>query len=116
MRPLPARVVPRREQRLRRRVAADALVDVETVRYSVPHRLVRDHVDVIVDDLRVAILHGATVVATHARTREPYARFIDPAHYDGLWRRPETAPEPGTLAPLGRQLTDYAAAIPGGAQ
>lgn len=116
LRPLPARVVPRREQRVRRRVATDALVDIETVRYSVPHRLVRDHVDVIVDDTRVTILHGTTVVATHARTREPYARVIDPTHYDGLWRRPETAPPAGALAPLGRQLTDYAAVITGGAQ
>jgi transposase len=44
LRPLPARALPRREQRLRRRVALDALIDVDTVRYSVPHRLVRDHV------------------------------------------------------------------------
>jgi hypothetical protein len=50
LRPLPARALPRREQRLRRRVAHDALVDIDTVRYSVPHRLVRDHVDVVVDE------------------------------------------------------------------
>ena len=45
LRPLPARPLPRREQRLRRRVASDAFVDVETVRYSVPYQLVRDHVE-----------------------------------------------------------------------
>ena len=50
LRPLPVRALPRREQRLRRRVALDAFVDVDTVRYSVPHRLVRDHVDVVVDE------------------------------------------------------------------
>jgi hypothetical protein len=107
--------VPRREQRLRRRVATDALVDVDTVRYSVPHRLVRDHVDVIVDDQHVTILHGTTVVARHARGREPYARVIDPAHYDGLWRRADTPPPPDALAPLGRQLAEYAAVIGGAA-
>jgi transposase len=115
LRPLPKRVVPRREQRLRRRVATDALVDVDTVRYSVPHRLVRDHVDVIVDDQHVTILHGTTVVARHARGREPYARVIDPAHYDGLWRRADTPPPPDALAPLGRQLAEYAAVIGGAA-
>jgi len=36
LRPLPVRALPRREQRLRRRVAHDAFVDVDTVRYSVP--------------------------------------------------------------------------------
>ena len=38
LRPLPARPLPRREQRLRRRFAHDAFVDVETVRYSVSTR------------------------------------------------------------------------------
>jgi transposase len=118
LRPLPVRAVPRREQRLRRRVAHDALVDVDTVRYSVPHQLVRDHVDVLVDEQVVRIFHGATLVATHARSCEPFARVIDPAHYAGLWRRP--APEAPlatpTLALLGRDLTEYAALVAGGGQ
>jgi hypothetical protein len=37
LRPLPVRAKPRRAQRLRRRVALDAFVDIDTVRYSVPH-------------------------------------------------------------------------------
>jgi transposase len=118
MRPLPVRALPRREQRLRRRVAHDALVDVDTVRYSVPHRLVRDYVDVLIDEQVVRIFHGTTVVATHARSCEPFARVIDPAHYAGLWRRP-TTDEPlatPTLALLGRDLTEYAAVIAGGGQ
>jgi transposase len=118
LRPLPARALPRREQRLRRRVAHDALVDVDTVRYSVPHRLVRDHVDVVVDEQVVRIFHGPTLVATHARSFEPFARVVDPAHYAGLWRvpapdAPMTAP---TLAPLGRDLMAYAAVVAGGGQ
>ncbi len=116
LRPLPARPLPRRAQRVRRRVAHDALVDVETVRYSVPHRLVRDHVEVAVGDLEVRIFHGTDLVAVHARSFEPYARVIDPAHYAGLWRVPaEANAEPeidtGALAYLGRSLADYEAAI-----
>jgi transposase len=118
LRPLPVRALPRREQRLRRRVAHDAMVDLDTVRYSVPHRLVRDHVDVVVDDDIVRIFHGTTLVATHVRSGEPFARVIDPAHYAGLWRGPGPA-EPlatSTLARLGRDLTEYAAVVAGGGQ
>ena len=116
MRPLPARALPRREQRVRRRVANDAFIDLDTVRYSVPHRLVRDHVEVTVDEQTVRIFHGPTLVATHARAAEPYTRVIDPAHYTGLWRpaaTPEIVAAP-TLALLGRDLADYAAVVGGG--
>ena len=115
LRPLPARPLPRREQRLRRRVAHDAFVDVETVRYSVPYRLVRDHVEVAIDEATVRVFHGTTLVATHARSREPFGRIVDPAHFAGLWRmtpEPSATPVP-TLAPLGRSLADYAAVIGG---
>jgi len=113
LRPVPARPLPRREQRLRRRVAHDAFVDVDTVRYSVPYRLVRDHVDVAIDEQTVRVFHGATLVATHARSREPFARVLDPAHLAGLWRVAPEVPPPvvTSLAPLGRSLDDYAAAI-----
>jgi transposase len=117
LRPLPLRPLPRREQRLSRRVAHDALVDVDTVRYSVPHRLVRDQVEVVIADNVIRIFHGAALVATHARTQEPHARVVDPAHYAGLWRAPSAdetlAP---TLASLGRDLADYAAVVAGGAR
>jgi hypothetical protein len=72
LRPLPIRALPAREQRLSRRVAHDALVDVDTVRYSVPHLLVRDVVEVVVGAQTVRILHGARLVATHARSCEPF--------------------------------------------
>jgi transposase len=117
LRPLPARPLPRREQRMRRRVAHDAFVDVETVRYSVPYQLVRDSVEVAVDEQTVRIFHGPTLVATHPRTREPFARVLDPAHVAGLWRMasPEPALPPGEapLAALGRSLEAYAAVVGG---
>lgn len=117
LRPLPLRALPRREQRLRRRVATDAFVDVDTVRYSVPHRLVRDHVDVVIDELTLQIFHGTTLVATHARSTEPFARVIDPAHFAGLWRSPVAeVPAAPSLALLGRDLADYAAIVAGGGQ
>src|SRR4029079_8690336 len=103
LRPLPVRALPRREQRLRRRVAHDAFVDVDTVRYSVPHRLVRDHVDVVIEEHTVRIFHGATVVATHARSLEPFDRVVDPVHFAGLWRSPVVRLEAKALpAPPGR--------------
>ena len=115
LRPLPARALPRREQRLRRRVAHDAFVDIDTVRYSVPYRLIRDHVEVVVEAEIVRIVHGATVIATHARSREPFARVIDPTHFAGLWRPAVTlGDEPAeSLAGLGRALADYAAVVDG---
>jgi transposase len=118
LRPLPARALPRREQQLRRRVAHDALVDVDTVRYSVPHRLVRDHVDVLIEAQVVRIFHGSTLVATHARSSEPFTCVVDPAHYAGLWRPATAAPEvsPAPLAALGRDLAAYAAVVAGGGQ
>jgi hypothetical protein len=118
LRPLPARPLPRREQRVRRRVAHDAFVDIETVRYSVPYRLVREHVDVAVGDDAVQIFHGTTLVATHRRVREPYARVLDPAHVAGLWRVTPTdtaSADVVPLAPLGRTLEVYADVL-GGAQ
>ena len=115
LRPLLIRALPRREQRVRRRVANDALVDLDTVRYSVPHRLVRDHVEVTVDEQTVRIFHGSTLVATHARAVEPYARVVDPAHYTGLWRTEDAGSTTAApLALLGRDLGEYAAVIRGG--
>lgn len=114
LRPLRDRALPRRVQRVRRRVALDAFVDLDTVRYSVPHRLVRDHVDVAVVDDRVEIFHGTELVATHARATEPFTRVVNPRHYAGLWRaETETVPTPA-LAALGRDLADYAAVVTGG--
>jgi len=113
LRSLPLRALPRRMQRLRRRVALDAFVDVDTIRYSVPHRLVRDHVEVLVEDRLVRIFHGTEMVATHTRSTEPFARVVDRTHYAGLWRSAlDDAATPG-LALLGRDLADYAAVVDG---
>jgi transposase len=113
LRPLPSRPLPRRQQRLKRKVANDALVDVDTVRYSVPHRLVRESVEVQVGEDEVRIFHASKLVATHARGKEPHGRVVDPAHWEGLWRARavEPAEDGSTLAVLGRSLEDYAAVV-----
>ena len=97
---------------MRRRVAGDAFVDVETVRYSVPYQLVRDHVEIAIDEQTVRIFHGADLVATHRRSREPFARVVEPAHLAGLWRI-TTSREPvdDTLSAFGRSLAEYEAVV-----
>jgi transposase len=114
LRPLPLRALPQRTQRLRRRVALDAFVDVDTIRYSVPHRLMRDHVEVVVEEHLVQIFHGTALVATHARSSEPFARVVDVAHYAGLWPSALDDRHVPGLAVLGRDLADYAAVVDGG--
>lgn len=114
LRPLPQRPLVVRAQRLRRRVAHDALVDVETVRYSVPHALVRAVVEVAIGETDVRVFHHGALVATHARSREPHAVVRDPAHYAGLWRpvdAPVAQPADAPAVTMGRSLATYAAAI-----
>jgi transposase len=115
LRPLPSQALPVRERRLARRVATDCLVDVDTVRYSVPHRLVRRTVEVLIGEGTVRIFDGQDEVAHHRRSLEPHTRVVEPAHYDGLWRRRvDDDPLPATLATLGRTLADYADVVEGG--
>jgi len=114
LRPLPAQPLVVRHRRLRRRVSNDAFVDVDTVRYSVPFRFVRSDVEVIIGDDAVEVFHGIERVARHRRESEPHARVVEPAHFDGLWRRsPVPVVTQGTLAALGRSLADYEAVIGG---
>ena len=113
LRPLPALPLVVRHRRLRRRVSNDSFVDVDTVRYSVPFRHVRAELEVVVGDDAVEVFLGAERVASHRRSSEPHARIVDPAHFDGLWRR-APAPVITTASPLeafGRSLADYEAAL-----
>ncbi|MGE5360676.1 MAG: hypothetical protein ACM3NQ_16795 [Bacteroidales bacterium] len=68
------------------------------------------------DEQTVGIFHGASLVATHALSREPVARIVDPQHFAGLWRPSATVVDvpTGTLAALERRLSDYAETIAGG--
>ncbi len=115
LRPLPERPLQVRERRLTRRVSNESLVDIDTVRYSVPHRLVRDRVEVQVGTSTVRIFHAGAVVAEHRRCFEPHGQVIDGSHFDGLWRRsrPTIAVSQSPLAALGRSLADYERAVGG---
>jgi hypothetical protein len=116
LQPLPSTHLVTRERRLSRRVSGDSFVDVDTIRYSVPHRLVRDRVEVLVREDSVRIFHGTTLVAEHRRSSEPHTTVIDRSHLDGLWRRAATPPSPPATSPLqalGRSLDDYAAVVGG---
>lgn len=125
LRPLPDCARPSRERAVRRRVANDALVNVDTIRYSVPYQLVGRSVDVLVGDWEVRIFDGTQLIATHRRSIEPHSTVQDPLHVAGLWRlRGGEAIEAAdaedsskeALEGLGRSLADYAAIVEGGRQ
>lgn len=113
--PLPARPIPVRQRRETRKVAADCFVDVDTVRYSVPKRLVRRSVEVLVGEDEVVVYDGTEVVARHARCLEPFQRVLDRAHFEGLCRVTSSDELVRTpIATYSRDLSVYAAAIGGG--
>lgn len=114
LRPLPARPLPVRDRRITRRVATDCFVDVNTIRYSVPHRLVKQTVEVLVGDHDVVIFDGHIEVARHRRHAEPHQRVVDPRHFDGLFRQRDDA-ERSATSPIGRSLDVYAEAAGGAA-
>jgi transposase len=118
LRPLPERPLAVRTRRLDRRVSADCFVDIDTTRYSVPHRHVRERVAVVVGSERVEVWLRGTRIASHRRSFEPGALVRDPAHFQGLYR-PETTsatvPTTGSQPnPVARPLSAYTAVVEGG--
>lgn len=107
LRPLPARPLPVRERRITRKVANDAFVDVDTIRYSVPLALIRLSVEVLVGSERVQIYRGGELVAEHARCHEPHTKVLEPSHRAGLWRSRTETTAPSNLASFGRDLSAY---------
>lgn len=102
-------------QRLRRQVANDCYVDLDTVRYSVPHRLARSAVEVERTATEVVIYRGSKEVARHLAGTVPFQKVTDPKHFEGLLRLEETKVLPGesTLVHFGRSLEDYARVVGG---
>jgi transposase len=115
LKPLPSVRLQVRQRRLRRRVSTDCFVDVDTIRYSVPHRFVRRTVDVAVGDDDVRVFDGAGEIARHSRHREPYARVVEPKHFEGIFREREIAFEVAS-SPMARSLEVYAEIVAGGVQ
>jgi transposase len=118
LRPLPARPLAIRTRRLDRRVSADCFVDIDTIRYGVPHRHVREHVEVVVGIDRVEVWLRGACIAGHARSFEPGAWVRDPAHFEGLYRPEAPASTSRAGAPGGdptaRPLSAYIAIVEGG--
>jgi transposase len=111
LQPLPSPAMPVRERRITRRVATDCFVDVDTIRYSVPHQLVKRAVEVLVAVDEVVIFDGRAEVARHRRGREPYQRISEPRHFDGLFRRHDEVAV--ATSPIARSLDVYADAVGG---
>ena len=102
LRPLPSRPLAVRTRRLKRRVSADCFVDIDTTRYSVPYRHVREVVEVVVKEEEVEIWLRGTCVAKHSRGHEPHALVRNPAHFEGLFRRVADAQAPTVLPACGQ--------------
>jgi len=110
-------------QRLKRKVANDCYVDVDTIRYSVPHRLARRQVDVCQTADHVIVWAAGVEVARHRRGRRPGERITEPAHFAGLLfpRRAPVAPrdqeglgDDGVMPmPHSASLAGYAAIVGG---
>jgi hypothetical protein len=114
LRSLPIRPLAVRTRRLTRRVSADCFVDIDTIRYSVPHRHVRETVEVVVGLEQVEVWLRGACVARHARCLEPKSWVRDATHFQGLYR-PESATEPAAPAtPVTRPLSVYAEVVEGG--
>jgi hypothetical protein len=116
LRPLPSRPLAVRTRRLKRRVSTDCFVDIDTVRYSVPYRHVRETVEVVVEAERVEIYLRGACIARHARGHEPHATVRIPAHFEGLFRRQAPTPAAAEAAAdeVARPLSIYAELVEGG--
>ena len=118
LRPLPSRPLVVRTRRLKRRVSADCFVDIDTIRYSVPYRQVREIVEAVVKEEEVEIWLRGTCIARHSRGHEPHALVRNPAHFEGLFRRvagaQAPAPSPPAANPVCRPLSIYTELVEGG--
>ena len=107
-------------------VSSDCFVDVDTNRYSVPWRLVREQVTVVVNDGVVVVMQGAKEVARHDQVEGAHQQVRNAEHFEGIrcTRAPAlaatdvydadaTSSEPPTGAELLRPLDEYAAATGG---
>ena len=118
LRPLPTRPLPVRTRRLKRRVSTDCFVDIDTIRYSVPYRHVRETVEAVVKEEEVEIWLRGICIAKHARCHEPHALVRNPVHFEGLFRRMVGSQNSASSAPAAnpvcRPLSIYVELVEGG--
>jgi len=121
LRPLGGRAPWGQVRELVRRVHADACVEVDTNRYSVPWRLIGERVTVVLAAAEVTILHAGQEIARHDELAGRRASAIDRRHLLGVVgaapRREGSLPgqaHPGQApAELLRPLAEYEAAMGG---
>jgi transposase len=100
-----------------RRVHADACIELETNRYSVPWQLIGETVSVLVND-QVRVMHGGQEVAAHTRLAGQRRNSIQREHLIGIVGseprpQPRTAELPPAAPELLRSLHEYEAATGG---
>ena len=97
-----------------RQVANDAYVDLDTNRYSVPWKLVGEHVTVTATSDAVTIHHKGQLVASHTPSTGRHQRVTEPSHLEGIYQRTSSWLEPEPVrAELLRPLDVYEAAAGG---
>lgn len=114
LRPLHAPTLDVAVQRLKRKVANDCYVDVDTIRYSVPHRFARQVVEVRQTADEIIVWHDGDEIARHRKGRRPAERVTDPAHFKGLLfpvREPVAPRDEGRLTAYGASLPPYSASL-----
>lgn len=67
------------------KVSRESLVTIATNRYSVPVTLVGLSLTARIHPTRIALYHGATLVATHPRQTGRNARVVIPEHYETVF-------------------------------
>ncbi len=92
-----------------RRVGADCTVRFEGRSYSVPFRLVDQHVEVRGCASVIQVLAGTQIVATHPR-HTPERILLDPSHFEGPATEKVLPPPP--LGRMGRRLEEIAQSPP----
>ncbi len=116
LRPLEGRTTFQPIRECVRRVHADACIELETNRYSVPWRLIGETVTVLVNE-QVRVLHAGQDVAVHARLTGQRRASIHREHLLGIVGT-EPRPHPANVLPaapeLLRPLHEYEA-LAGGA-
>lgn len=98
LRPLEGRTTFQPIRECVRRVHADACIELETNRYSVPWRLIGEAVTVLVND-QVRVLHGGQEVAMHDRLAGQRRASIHRQHLIGVVGA-EPRPRPHTETPV----------------
>jgi transposase len=67
------------------KVSRESLITLATNRYSVPVHLVGLSLSARIHPTRIALYHGATLVATHPRHTGRNARVVIPEHYEAVF-------------------------------